>query len=295
MIGFKNYHPITNLFYFVSVIIFSCVFMHPISLLVSVFCGFAYLFLLKGKKTIKAGVLYSIPLILTTAIINTLFNHEGVTVLAYFPGGNPLTLESVIYGIAASIMILGVICWFSCFNAVMTGDKFIYLFGKFIPSMSLVLSMTLRFVPMFARQFKKVSDAQKSIGQDETSEKFACKIKRLSKVLSITTTWALENSVETADSMKSRGYGLPGRTAFSIYKFMLRDVIMCVAILALDLYIVCGYISGHMRITYFPAIKYSETDFFEVTVFLLYAVVMALPLIIEFKENIKWKYIKSGM
>ena len=106
MIGFKNYHPITNLFYFASVIIFSCVFMHPISLLVSVFCGFAYLFLLKGKKTIKAGVLYSIPLILTTAIINTLFNHEGVTVLAYFPGGNPLTLESVIYGIAASIMIL---------------------------------------------------------------------------------------------------------------------------------------------------------------------------------------------
>ncbi len=36
-------------------------------------------------------------------------------------------------------------------------------------------------------------------------------------------TWSFENAVETADSMKSRGYGLPGRTAFSLYRFSRRD------------------------------------------------------------------------
>ena len=33
-------------------------------------------------------------------------------------------------------------------------------------------------------------------------------------ILSIMVTWCLENAIETADSMKSRGCGLPGRSAF---------------------------------------------------------------------------------
>ncbi len=36
-------------------------------------------------------------------------------------------------------------------------------------------------------------------------------------------TWSLENAIETADSMRARGYGLPGRTSFSIYRFDSRD------------------------------------------------------------------------
>ncbi len=36
-------------------------------------------------------------------------------------------------------------------------------------------------------------------------------------------TWSLENAIETADSMRSRGYGLPGRSAFSIYRMDSRD------------------------------------------------------------------------
>ena len=43
------------------------------------------------------------------------------------------------------------------------------------------------------------------------------------RALSVTVTWALENAVVTADSMKSRGYGLPGRTAFARQRFDGRD------------------------------------------------------------------------
>ena len=39
------------------------------------------------------------------------------------------------------------------------------------------------------------------------------RLKNAITILSIMVTWALENAIETADSMKSRGYGLPGRTA----------------------------------------------------------------------------------
>ena len=35
------------------------------------------------------------------ALINPAFNHEGATLLTYLPSGNPLTLESILYGLAA--------------------------------------------------------------------------------------------------------------------------------------------------------------------------------------------------
>lgn len=118
-------------------------------------------------------------------------------------------------------MLVSVLNWFSCYQVVMTSDKFIYLFGKAIPAMSLILSMVLRFVPKFKNQIVKISNAQKCIGRDVTNGNMLMKAKHGMKILSIMTTWALENSVETADSMKSRGYGLRGRNNFSICRFFM--------------------------------------------------------------------------
>ena len=202
---FKTYHPIVNFTYFLLVIGFSCFFMHPVCLAISLFCGFTYSVMLKGRKAIITNLMYMIPMLILMALMNPLFNHEGMTVLAYFPSGNPLTLESVVYGICSSAMIVSVICHFSCYNEVMTSDKFIYLFGRIIPSVSLILSMTLRFVPKFASQLKNVSNAQKCIGRDVLRGGVIKRAKHGLSILSVMTTWAFENSIDTADSMKSRG------------------------------------------------------------------------------------------
>lgn len=139
--------------------------------------------------------------------------------LFYLKDGNPVTLESIVYGLASGLMLAGVISWFSVFHEVMTSDKFMYLFGKVIPAFSLLLSMTLRFVPRFTEQIRRVAEAQQCIGRNVNNGNVFQRAAHGLKILSITTTWALENSVETADSMKSRAYGLRGRTNFSIYRF----------------------------------------------------------------------------
>lgn len=162
---------------------------------------------------------YMLPMLCFTALINPAFNHEGVTILIYLENGNPLTLESIVYGIAAATMLIAVMCWFSCYHVVMTSDKFVYLFGRIIPSLSLILSMVLRFVPRFKTQIHIVSSAQRCIGRDVSNGSVLTRIKQGIKILSIMVTWMMENAIETADSMKSRGYGLHGRTAFSIYSF----------------------------------------------------------------------------
>ena len=103
--------------------------------------GFIYYIYLKGKKAFKTALWLMIPVFLISALVNPLFNHEGVTLLFYFRTGNPLTLESIVYGLASGVMLVSVLNWFSCYQVIMTSDKFIYLFGKLIPAMSLILSI----------------------------------------------------------------------------------------------------------------------------------------------------------
>ncbi len=293
MSEFKTYHPIVNFVYFAFVIGFSCFFMHPLCLLISLVCGFTYSVMLKGKKAIRTNLIYMLPLIVATALINPAFNHEGATIISYLPSGNPLTMESVIYGVCAATMIVSVICHFSCYNEVMTSDKFIYLFGKIIPAMSLIISMTLRFVPRFAAQLKVVSNTQRCMGRDVSNAGFIKRAKYGLNILSIMTTWSLENAIETADSMKSRGYGIPGRTAFSIFTFDKRDKKALVCILISAIYTLVGNLMGAMHFRYFPSIKAADISAFGVSVFMAYLILCMCPVIIEFWEVRRWKALRS--
>ena len=289
---FKTYHPIVNFIYFAFVIGFSCVFMHPICLVISLLSGFAYSVLLKGRKAIKTNLIYMLPTLTFAAFINPAFNHEGITIISYLPSGNPLTLESVVYGLAAAIMIVSVICWFSCYTEIMTSDKFIYLFGRIIPSLSLILSMTLRFVPRFSAQLKVITNAQRCIGRDVSNGSVIQRAKHGLLILSIMTTWALENAIETADSMKSRGYGHSGRTAFSIFTFDKRDKKALLCIVILGIYTLAGKLVGGMYFRYFPSLQTGNFSMYGLSVFIAYFALCICPIIIEVYEVRKWNTIK---
>ena len=293
MSEFKTYHPIVNFVYFVFVIGFSCFFMHPACLCISLVSGFTYSVILKGKKQVKTNLIYMIPTLFVMALINPAFNHEGMTIIEYLPSGNPLTLESIVYGLCAAIMIVSVILHFSCYNEVMTSDKFIYLFGKIIPAMSLILSMTLRFVPKFASQLKVVTNAQRCMGRDVSNGSIIKRAKNGLNILSIMTTWSLENAIESADSMKSRGYGIPGRTAFSIFTFDKRDKKTLACILLLGIYTFVGNIMGEISFRFFPSMKIAEVSLFGISVFVAYLLLCLCPVIIELWEAKKWKSLRS--
>lgn len=287
--AFSTYHPLVNFLYFGFVFAFSMVFMHPVCLAVSLVCGFIYSISLKGKRAMKFNFAFLLPTMLITALINPAFNHEGATILTYLHTGNPLTLESIAYGIAASAMLSAVVCWFSCYNEVMTSDKFVYLFGRIIPSMSLILSMSLRFVPRFKAQIKVVSDAQRCIGRDVSNGGVLERARHGITILSIMVTWALENAIETADSMKSRGYGLPGRTAFSIFRFDRRDKKALTAIVILGCYVLLGGFLGGLKWRYFPTMKGRILGIFTISLWVSYMGLCLVPVIVDREEERQWK------
>jgi len=209
-----------NFAFFAAAIGFSMFLMHPVSLGISLFCAVVYRLRLKAKH---GWLLYVIPMAVFTGLLNPLFNHRGATILAYLPSGNPITLEAILHGVAVAVMLVAVVTWFSCFNEIVTSDKFIYLFGKITPALALVLSMVLRLAPRFLVQIKVIANAQKCIGRDISQGSVVERARHGVRILSIMVTWVLENSTETAVSMRCRGYGLPGRTAFTVFRFEKRD------------------------------------------------------------------------
>ena len=291
--AFSGYHPAVNFLYFAMVLVFSMFFMHPVCLAISLVSALVYAVYLEGYKAVRFGLFFMLPMMLTAMIVNSAFNHEGATILAYLPTGNPLTLESFFYGAAAAVMLAGVLLWFRCYTEVMTSDKFVYLFGRIIPALSLVLSMTLRFVPKFKAQIQVVSEAQRCMGRDVSDGTLLRRLKNGITILSIMITWSLENAIETADSMKSRGYGLPGRTAFSIYRFDNRDKSVLFWLMFCGIFVFSGGFAGGFYFRYYPTVKGAPLTPLTVCFYLAYLALCLTPVIINRREDKKWMHLRS--
>ena len=291
---FSSYHPLINFLYFGLVMVFSMCFMHPAYLVISLVSAITYSVYLKGRRAVRFSLIYMLPMLLFAALVNPAFNHEGATILTYLPTGNPLTLESITYGFAAAAMLAAVVSWFSSYNEIMTSDKFVYLFGRIIPALSLVLSMTLRFVPKFRAQIKTVSEAQRCIGRDVSDGSILQRVKNGITILSIMITWSLENAIESADSMKSRGYGLPGRTAFSIYRFDSRDRAALLWLIFCGGYIISGWICSGVYFRYYPTMKGVSVSPISVSFMLVYLALCLTPVILDLKEDFNWKRLQSA-
>lgn len=284
---FIKIHPLLGIIFFASVIGFTMFFMNPVCIVMSLICALLSALIINGIRALWLTVKFLIPMIIVVILINPVFNHRGMTIISYLPWNNPLTLESIIYGAASAAMFSAVILWFSVFNTVMTSDKIICLFGRIIPSLSLVISMTLRFVPRFISQFKQLKATR--INRNKAG------IKTLVRELSVMISWALESAVETADSMKSRGYGLKGRTAYNIFKFRKTDGITLVITLCVSMSLIALIILGTANYSYFPMFKFNYSTFSSILFYILYAGVMLLPAVITGWEGLKWKRLRSAI
>lgn len=290
---FSSLHPVINFAYFGLVLAFTMFFMHPVCLAISFGCAVAYSVCLNGRKAVRTQLVFVLPMVLIAAVLSPAFDHEGATILTYLPSGNPLTLESILYGLAAAVMLAAVVTWFSCYSAVMTSDKFVYLFGRLIPALSLVLSMALRFVPRFKAQLHVVSEAQRCVGRNVSDGSILQRIRNAVTILSIMVTWALENAIETADSMRSRGYGLPGRTAFSIYRFDGRDRAVLAWLFVCGAHIACGWAAGGLYWRYYPTVKGAVLTPLTASFPLAYLALCLTPVILDRREGRLWKRSRS--
>lgn len=284
---FGNFHPIVSLAFFVITIGFSMIFMHPLTLVVSLVGAVVFFVRLSGRRGVGLLVKLALPAGLITALINALFNHRGETVLATLPNGSPITLESLEYGLAAAAMMSAVLIWFACFSVVMTADKLMCLFGRLTPSLSLVLCMTLRFVPRFIEQFERVREARQFAGNPEKG-----KLREAFECFSAMTLWSLEGSADSADSMKARGFGLRGRTAFAVYRFTPRDIAALIWLAACAALVITAAARGCFRWEFFPSVgNFPENPLCYAACGVYFAAALT-PIWVDILEGFRWKSLR---
>lgn len=265
--------------------------MNPV--LLGVFCInsiFLFGLLHTFKKTLYELVFYFFVWLLVAVSI-PLFHHNGVTVL-FFLNDNPITAESIFLGIAVGVLV---VCFsFLCKSAItyITTEKFLYLFGVIQPHLAIWLVLLLRFVPQYKRNFQEIHGTQKTVGFYATNSLFdrvigAMKIGKVVLVLTI------EQTFSQVDSMKAKGYGLQKRSYFSIYRFYKWD-----RLLVLWLVIVTGlFMVSFSELNYYYEPTLKAITFMHKTS-LIYGILLCvalLPVVIEIKELVLWKYLRSKM
>ena len=220
-------------------------------------------------------------------VVNTLFTHNGATVLFYL-NNSRITLEALLYGLAAAVLLSSIIVWFSCFNVVMTSDKLIYIFGKAAPVLGLTLSMIFRFIPLLKARFREISMGQRCMGRHVTGG-FMAKLRQVTKEVSILISWSLEAAIETSDSMEARGYGLPGRTSFHLFKMTPTDKVLLTGISISGIIAAVGCALGKTSIYYYPKVVLGQWDMPTAITFAAYLVLLAIPIVTDILGEIKWQ------
>lgn len=277
---FDSYHPMINFIYFVTAILCAVYFQHPVFLVISYLAAFLYSIKLNG---IRSAVLNFclIPLIFAYALYYSSYNHFGVTNLRSNFIGNQITLEALVAGAARGMTVATVLMIFSCIFAVVSADKVVYLFGRISPRLSLYLSILLRFVPRVKQRAGRIELSRKGIGKGCMQGNLWQKVLHTCGLLSILITWTLEDFVESAASMKCRGYSLRGRTAFSIYRFDNRDRGFVLALFACLTVVGMAVAFDQTTIRYSPQIVLNRITPISCIFYGAYAFLLLLPMILQ--------------
>ena len=290
MKAFDRFNPFAVFAYFAltaGIAMFSA---DPILLGISML-GAVTLFCLREPARQRSTHGFSLFLFCTLTLINPLFQHNGVTVL-FVLNDNPVTLEALLYGANAALMIVSVLYWFRSFSDIITSDKLLYLFGAVSSKLALMVSMALRYVPLFKQQARRVDAAQRALGQyrkDNIIDAIRVKL----NVFSIVVSWALENGIVTADSMAARGYGIGRRSFFSLYRFTRKDFLFLGAVALLGSGVCLAMAQGALDFSFYPRMSALTLTPQRVLACLAYLVLALLPCAIEVGDKIKWQYLRS--
>lgn len=292
--AFSSYHPAVIFGYFAVVTVMTMLIMDPAFLAVSL-AGALLCSQTLPAKSKKISLKVMLPVLIAVGAINPLFVHSGRTVIFRLFGA-PITLESLIYGLCAAAMLAAVIIWFGCWSRVMGTDKFVALFAKRTPTAALLISMTVRLIPRFSRKVTEVTAAQRALGAYPEGGSAREKAARGIRVFSVLSGWALENSEQTADSMKARGYGLQGRTSYTGAVFSPRrdGTLAAVAALFAGICAVCCA-AGGTGLVFYPSIRRSGAAPAFAAAMIAYAVLCALPALLEIRLALSWRASRKEM
>ncbi|MCD8312507.1 MAG: energy-coupling factor transporter transmembrane protein EcfT [Firmicutes bacterium] len=286
--SFSELNPAVYTLYFLAVVTPSMFSGNPVISTISLL--FSFLYSLTFRQDGQRYAFY-LAFFVVYAAVNPIISHNGKTVL-FFANDTPITLESALYGLFAAVMIIAVLLWFSSFSRVMTSDRLLYVTGRLSPKLSLVISMAIRFIPLFGRRRTEARDTARAQGyylDGNIIDTIRCEL----HVFSVLVTWSLENGIRTSDSMEARGFGVCRRTSSVRFDFRKSDAATLIFTAALTLPTAAALASGELDFSFYPEISYVALSPISIAAYISNAALAAAPCVCEILWRLKWRYLTS--
>jgi len=215
-------NPFAKLGWIVSILVLALVVDSPLFLLLLLL---ATLPLVKAARMWREWLSFmKLALYLSAAIIiiNALVSSHGTHVLLELPGYLPLvgapviTLEAIIFGVAMSLRLLGIISAFAVLTLTVNPDDMMLAMIKMkLPYKSvLVTSLSTRFVPTLLDDAERITDVQRSRGLELDKGKLSRRIKSRASIVTALLSNSLDRAVGVAEAMESRAFGTGRRRTF---------------------------------------------------------------------------------
>ena len=238
--------------------------------------------MLQGKKAIKTFFAFLLPFTILIGLFNMAFTSYGIDVLFSISNKN-FTAEGLAYGLCQGVMFSSVIVWLSSYSYVLSSDKFMSVFSKLAPNLTLVLIMTLSFIPRLRKNAQEINDARLNVNAGQS------KLKKSLDNFSALVSMTLEESIEVSDTMRARGFN-SSRKPYSKYRFNFNDGVVLIIVLGLSVACIIFNSLDKAEFIFDPEIKILS---FSPIFLILYTLYMFLPVIISISEGIKWHFLKQ--
>lgn len=257
----QKMHPAVCLIFLIAAAGLTAFTRNPAVILESL-CGALLLAALSGGMK---GIGWFAGIAAAAALANFLFVHNGVTAL-FFVGDTVFTLEALIYGFHTGLMLGAVCLWGACAVRFITSDKYIWLFGRILPAAGLVLSCAVRFVPLFIRRTREFIAVQN-----------ASTVRGYLRAFSASVGYSAERAMDSALSMKARGYGTAKRTSFSLYRFTPGTVSALAAVVLSGGISLALVISGAGEFYFYPALSDIPADLTDIALYCGFGAMCLMP------------------
>ncbi len=205
--------------------------------------------LLAAVSGMSKGAAAFAGIALAAALANFLFVHNGETAL-FFVGDTAFTLEALIYGFFVGVMLAAVCVWGACAVRYVTSDKYVWLFGRIVPAAGLTLSCAIRFLPAFVRRTAEFAAVQDNAGLPGSGT-----VRGYLRAFSASVGYSAEQAMDSALSMKARGYGTARRTSFSLYRITLRTILAMLAVVVTGALCLVLTLTGAGEFYFYPALS----------------------------------------
>jgi energy-coupling factor transport system permease protein len=287
----ERFHPLVPFLYYGGSLSLFLLFLHPVFLPL----GFILILIINYMQDRLTGVRTWLFLMLTTVVLimvmNPLFNERGRHLL-FVIADHRITLEAVIYGGMNALSIVSVMAVFISYNLIMTPNKLLFLFAKFLHQFAVLLMLTLRFIPLMRRRLEDIMMVQQSKGLSVTHGPWSAKLKNGMLYVQALLTYSLEEAIQTADSMKARGYGMGHRTSYEYFKIRKADITAIIYLSILFITIVFARFSGYGFLTVYPVMESWQLAWQDMVTLMLYMLFLSFPLLVEIGEMLRWRLSK---